>query len=87
MSGKKTPSMEATTFESEYPVIPNSALRRAFCGSCGESMRVTYVDAAYAFNQRDIIFCQDCREGTEEKQSRSIESAFKLTTRQREKKQ
>ena len=75
------------TFESEFPSIPNSSLRRAFCGSCGEPMRVTHENAAYAFNQKDLIFCQDCREGSEEKQSRSIESAFKLTNRQREKKQ
>jgi RNase P subunit RPR2 len=76
-----------TEFESEFAMIPGSSLRRAFCSQCKEPMRVTYENALYSHVNKTLIICQDCEEEDSERQSRSIDSAFKLTSRQREKKQ
>jgi RNase P subunit RPR2 len=73
--------------DADFPQIPGSSLRRAFCSQCKEPMRVTYENALYSHVNKTLILCQDCEEDDFEKQSRSIDSAFKLTSRQKEKKQ
>jgi hypothetical protein len=50
-------------------------------------MRVTYDTAVYSYANKTLLLCQDCNDTEEEKQSRSIGSAYMLTSRQREKKQ
>jgi len=70
-----------------FPAIPGSSLRRATCSRCREPMRVTYDTAVYSYANKTLLLCQDCNDTEEEKQSRSIGSAYMLTSRQREKKQ
>jgi hypothetical protein len=72
---------------SSFPPIPGSALRRAKCSRCGELIRVTYATAVYSHVNKTLLLCQDCNDTEGEQQSRSINSAYMLTSRQREKKQ
>ena len=65
----------------DYPAIPGSRLRRAYCSRCREPMRITpaAADAAARAAEPPAFFCEQCDPGRGPGDRAAV-----LTARQRE---